>query len=65
MFILFNIIPKRTKRKFSLPYSHIFFERNKQGQAEKKIKYKKIQKKIQKNTKYKNTTFKIKTKANR
>ena len=47
MFILFNIIPKRTKRKFSLPYSHIFFERNKQGQAEKK-KYKKIQKKYKK-----------------
>jgi hypothetical protein len=47
MFILFNIIPKRTKRKFSLPYSHIFFERNKQGQAEKK----KIQKNAKKNTK--------------
>jgi hypothetical protein len=64
MFILFNIIPKRTKRKFSLPYSHIFFERNKQGQAEKK-KIQKNTKKIQKNTKYRNTTFKIKTKANK
>jgi hypothetical protein len=68
MFNLFNIIPKRTKRKFFRPISHIFFLKKQTRASIKKNLKKKAIKKIQnqkKNTKYKNKTFKIQTKANK